>query len=110
MSERWITYLDSLLERQLANKLVVEAARNLWASLRKMHASITPPNARPTDDGGVRMSWTNNGRYLEVEIAADAATFEWFYRNTKARVSDGDDSIPITKTPPELASRVLELQ
>lgn len=109
VEERWLAYLKSLSERKLANEGVPTIAQQLWSRLRQLHGGITPPNARPTDDGGVRMSWTENGRYLEIEIAADHATFEWFYRDTKAEVSDGEDSIPVTETPSRLVSRLRDL-
>ena len=107
--ERWLAYLKSLSERKLANEGVSTVAQQLWYRLRQLDGAIRPPNARPTDDGGMRMSWTENGRYLEIEIAADAATFEWFYRDTSAKISDGDDAIPVTETPNQLLSRLRDL-
>ena len=107
--ERLLTYLKSLPERKLTEEGVSIAAQEVWHRLRHLLMRVVPPNARPTDDGGLRMSWTTNGRYLEIEIAVSAATFEWFYRDTKAQVSDGGENVPVAEIPASLLDRLREL-
>ncbi|MGH7486324.1 MAG: hypothetical protein ACRD3J_21410 [Thermoanaerobaculia bacterium] len=87
--ERWLAYLRSLPMRSLATENVAAATERLWSQLSdELDALIPPPNASPTDDGGVLMSWQRNGRHLEVEMMPDG-TYDWFYRH---RASDTDES------------------
>src|ERR1043166_7861703 len=86
-AERWCRYLRSLPERKLAVREAAAAAERLWILLTE-EMNVTPPNASPTDDGGILMSWTEHGHHLEIEINT-TGTYDWFYRH---RASDTTDS------------------
>ena len=87
--DRWHAYLSSLPLRHLATERAAAATEGLWNELsEELEAPIPPPNASPTDDAGVLMSWQLNGHHLEIEVMPDGA-YEWFYRH---RVSDMDES------------------
>lgn len=49
---------------------------------------LLPPNASPTDDGGILMSWTRGGHHLEIEVMPDAR-YEWFYRHRALDIAEG---------------------
>ena len=57
------------------------------ASFRSNRAAASP-NASPTDDGGLLMSWTRGGHHLEIEVMPDA-TYEWFYRHRAFDIAEG---------------------
>ena len=106
--ERWLRYLRSLPARGLASVSAAAAAERFWARLSEEVERATPPNASPTDDGGVLMSWTAHGHHVEVEIAT-SGTYEWFYRH---RASDTTDAgvIDDEGLPQELVEHVKQVQ
>ena len=78
--EQWLSYLRSLASRKLATPAVAVAAEHLWRGLRASVPAITRPNASPTDDGGLSMSWNLGKHYLEIEIRP-SSRYDWFYRD-----------------------------
>jgi len=107
VEERWSTYLNSLPARQLASEEVVDAARQLWRNIRQLYDRATPPNARPTDEGGLRWSWVSGGRYLEITLFL--ATYEWYFRDSNISLSDGDEEVPVTTVPAKLVDALRKL-
>jgi hypothetical protein len=85
--EQWLSYLRSLASRTLATPAVASAAGNLWRGLRAALPAITRPNASPTDEGGLSMSWNLGRHYLEIEIRP-SAKYDWFYRDRDLGRSD----------------------
>jgi hypothetical protein len=85
--EQWLSYLRSLASRKLATPAVAVAAENLWRRLRASVPAITRPNASPTDEGGLSMSWNLGRHYLEIEIRP-SAKYDWFYRDRDLGRSD----------------------
>lgn len=94
--ERWLRYLRSLPMRHLSTSTAAAASERLWTRLTEEIEAITPPNASPTDDGGVLMSWTRDA-HIEIEVMPDG-TYEWFYRhratNTTRSGQVNDESLP----------------
>lgn len=94
--ERWLIYLRSLPMRQLSSADASAAAERLWTRLTEEIDAITPPNASPTDEGGVLMSWTR-GAHVEIEVLGDG-TYEWFYRDRRSDTTRSgevaDESVP----------------
>jgi hypothetical protein len=70
--------------------------------MREEFEAITPPNASPTDDDGILMSWTCNGRHLEIEMMSDG-TYEWFYRHRASNTAEGGENNDETLAEPLLA-------
>ena len=95
-AERWVRYLRSLPPRHLTSEAAAAAAERFWTQLLEEVDSLTPPNASPTDEGGVLMSWTDKGHHVEVEFAP-TGEYEWFYRHRASNTTDGapveDESI-----------------
>lgn len=87
-SERWFRYLRSLPSRKLATSAAAAGAERLWVILKEELETVAPPNASPTDDGGVLMSWTHDGHHVEIEFTP-AGTYEWFYRHRISDTTDG---------------------
>jgi len=87
-TDRWFRYLRSLPARNLARPQAAAAAERLWERLTEEIASLTPPNASPTDDGGVLMSWMEHGYHVEIEVMPSGA-YEWFYRHRESDTTDG---------------------
>jgi hypothetical protein len=85
--EQWFSYLRSLARRQLATPAVAVAAEHLWRGLQASEPAITRPNASPTDEGGLSMSWNLGKHYLEIEIRS-SAEYDWFYRDRDLGCSD----------------------
>jgi hypothetical protein len=85
--EQWLAYLRSLASRKLASSVVALAAEHLWHGLRASVPPITRPNASPTDEGGLSMSWNLGRHYLEIEIRP-SAKYDWFYRDRDLGRSD----------------------
>ena len=86
--ERWARYLRSLPLRHLATAEASAASERLWVRLVEEVEQLLPPNASPTDDGGILMSWTRDGRHLEIEVMPDAS-YEWFYRHRALDIAEG---------------------
>lgn len=86
--ERWARYLRSLPLRNLATAESAAASERLWTRLTEEIEQLVPPNASPTDDGGILMSWTKSGHHLEIEVMPDAS-YEWFYRHRALDVAEG---------------------
>lgn len=97
--ERWQRYIKSLPMRHLATSAAAGTSERLWVQLAEEIERVSPPNASPTDEDGVLMSWTRNGHHLEIEVMNDGA-YEWFYRHRASNTTDGgsetDDIVPET--------------
>ncbi len=107
--ERWLSYLRSLASRQLASPAVAVAAEHLWLGLRASVPAITRPNASPTDEGGLSMSWNLGQHYLEIEIRP-SAKYDWFYRDRDLRRSDRQRAQTVEAAPTDvLKSRLIWL-
>jgi hypothetical protein len=92
--------------RQLASPNAAAASERLWTQLTEEIHDLTPPNASPTDEGGVLMSWTCDA-HVEIEVLLDG-TYEWFYRD---RRSDTTRSGEVTDEtlPDEVVVRLREV-
>jgi hypothetical protein len=104
--ERWLSYLRSLASRQLASPAVAVAAEHLWRGLRASVPAVTRPNASPTDEGGLSMSWNLGRHYLEIEVRA-SSKYDWFYRDRDLGRSDRQRGQPAEAAPTDaLKSRL----
>ncbi|MBV9494774.1 MAG: hypothetical protein JOZ54_11060 [Acidobacteria bacterium] len=96
---RWQRYIRSLPMRHLATSAAASTSERLWIQIAEEVDQVSPPNASPTDENGVLMSWTRSGHHLEVEVMNDG-TYEWFYRHRASHTDDGgsesDDIVPDT--------------
>jgi hypothetical protein len=92
-SEQWLAYLESLQHRGLATTQVIDTAVQLWRKIAGATPNVIPPNARPTEDNGLRLSWNRNGGYLEILVGADG-TFEWFYTDSNDAYESGEGLRP----------------
>lgn len=90
IKEQWTTYLKAINERGIVTALAAHAASAIWNAIARCLAAAVPPNARPTDDQGLRLSWNRAGRYIEILIAPDGS-FEWFYTDTNNAYEGGED-------------------
>jgi len=94
--ERWFRYLRTLPARHLASAAASAAAERFWVCLSEELERVSPPNASPTDDGGVLISWTERGHHVEVEFDP-TGSYEWFYRHRESDTADEgvveDDSV-----------------
>lgn len=107
---RWYTYVDTLSHRGLTSKEVADAARNVWRAIRSIAPTIPPPDASPTNSRGLLMSWDASGRFhLEIEILPDTS-YEWFYRERAADVSDGGEEANVDVLPEALVARLLNVK
>jgi hypothetical protein len=61
----------------------------LWQTIAGSAPSAIPPNARLTEDNGLRLSWNRNGGYLEILVGTDG-TFEWFYTDSNDAYESGE--------------------
>jgi hypothetical protein len=105
--ERWLEYLDSLPARGLASDRVSIVAVQLWNRLNEV-LPLPPPDASPTNGGGLLMSWDRNGRHVEIEIEGDAS-WEWFYRHRIADVSEAGTGTNVEQIPNELIACLMRL-
>lgn len=96
--ERWMSYIRSLADRELATAGVAVATEQLWLQLRKTVPTITRPNASPTDELGLSMSWNRDRHYLEIEVHP-SGEYDWFYRDRTDRLSDRQRSILVEAAP-----------
>lgn len=99
--ERWLSYLRSLASRQLATPAVAAAAEHLWCGLLASVPTITRPNASPTDEGGLSMSWNLGRHYLEIEIRP-SAKYDWFYRDRDLGQSDRQRAQTVDAAPSDV--------
>ena len=105
--ERWSRYLRTLPMRGLATADSAAMTERLWMRLAEELDHLIPPNASPTDDAGILMSWTQRGRHLEIEVMRDGS-FEWFFRHRAANISEGGVQEPDT-VPDELVARLRQV-
>jgi hypothetical protein len=107
--ERWLLYLRSLATRKLATPAVGAAAEHLWCGLLASVPAITRPNARPTDEGGLSMSWNLGRHYLEIGVRP-SAKYDWFYRDRDLGQSDRQRAQTVESAPTDvLKSRLIGL-
>jgi hypothetical protein len=105
--ERWLTYIESLDDKKLTTSAVVTTAESLWHTIAKSSKSIMPPNARPTDDEGLRLSWNRKNSYLEILISGDGM-YEWFYTDSN-NVFDSADGLSLESDPSALLEHIVRL-
>ena len=97
--QRWIDYVQSLSERDLVTPTVSTASRLLWKKLVSALPSAHPPDASPTEDGTLLMSWIRAEHHLEIEVLP-SGQYVWFYRNHELNQDDigkgesSDDLVP----------------
>lgn len=96
--ERWMSYIRSLAHRELATVGVAVATEHLWRRLRTAVPTITRPNASPTDELGLSMSWNRDRHYLEIEVHP-SGEYDWFYRDRTDRLSDRQRAQPVEAAP-----------
>jgi len=96
--ERWLSYIRSLAQRELATAGVAVATEHLWRQLRTAVPTITRPNASPTDELGLSMSWNRDRHYLEIEVHP-SGEYDWFYRDRTDRLSDRQRALPVEAAP-----------
>jgi hypothetical protein len=107
--EQWLSYLRSLASRKLATPAVAVAAEHLWSGLRAAVPAITRPNASPTDEGGLSMSWNLGRHYLEIEIRS-SSKYDWFYRDRDLGRSDRQRAQSVEAAPTdELKNRLIAI-
>jgi hypothetical protein len=99
--EQWLSYLRSLASRKLATPPVAVAAEHFWRRLRASVPAIARPNASPTDDGGLSMSWNLGRHYLEIEIRS-SSKYDWFYRDRDLGRSDRQRAQIVEEAPTDL--------
>lgn len=105
--DRLLAYLRSLPGRRLASEPVASVAEKLWRQIREALSHAVAPNCVPMDDGGLRFSWINDGRYLDAEIAA-SGRYEWFFRDRVAGITE-DGETSVEAAPSELLSHLRAL-
>lgn len=98
--ERWLTYVRSLSALNLAAVTVSVATEHLWRKLRATAPKLTLPNASPTDDLGLSMSWNLDRYYLEIEVLP-SGDYNWFYRDHDTRKGASENSQPVDAAPTE---------
>ncbi len=98
--ERWLSYIRSLSGRNLATVTVTNAAERLWRKLRIAVPTIALPNASPTDEFGVSMSWNLDRHYLELDVSP-FGDYDWYYRDRDNRTSSGESAQPVDAAPTE---------
>ena len=96
--ERWMSYIRSLAHRELATAGVAVATEQLWRQLRTAVPTITRPNASPTDELGLSMSWNRDRHYLEIEVHP-SGEYDWFYRDRTDRLSGRQRAQPVEAAP-----------
>lgn len=94
VEDRLLSYLRSLAGKNLTTETVAVIAEQLWMRIRTADPSVQPPNATPTEDDGLRMSWIRNGYYLAIEVHADAHS-TWYFRDTAARLSERGEIVSL---------------
>jgi hypothetical protein len=97
--ERWLSYLQSLARREPST--VPEAAEQLWLGLRASVPAISRPNASPTDDGGLSMSWNLGRHYLEIDTRP-SGEYDWFYRDRDLGRSDRQRAQAVEAAPTDV--------
>lgn len=105
---RWRAYLHSLGTRHLTSHDVASAAEQLWLTLAENAAPATPPDASPTNDGGLLLSWDRKGQHLEIEVLPDLS-YEWFYRERLADVTENDEAASVDVISHKLVQRLRQV-
>lgn len=105
--ERWLSYVRSLGARNLTTVVVAVATERLWRRLRTAIPRVTLPNASPTDDFGLSMSWNLDRHYLEIEVLP-SGDYDWYYRDRDARTNSSESAQPVDAAPTELLKALLQ--
>jgi hypothetical protein len=105
--EEWIAYLKSLDDRQLTTSSAVKTARGVWKAIVRSSSTILPPNARLTEDNGLRLSWNRAGRYVEILIGPDG-TYEWFYTDT-SNAYEGAEELTVSAPIDDVVARLHDM-
>jgi hypothetical protein len=101
---RWIDYIRSLSKGNLVATTVEHATDLLWRQLCQSLPSIYPPDASPTEDGTLLMSWLRDEHHFEIEVMP-SERYVWFYRNHELNrdyIGEGSPSEALT---PEFMER-----
>lgn len=107
IKQEWVTYLKAIDERQVAAALAVKTANGIWKAIARSSSTILPPNARLTEDSGLRLSWNREGRYVEILIRPDG-TYEWFYTDT-SDAYDGDEDLSVSAPIDQLLAHLRDM-
>jgi len=87
---RWSTYLKSIADRGVTTSEAAGTAQMLWKRIARRETNAPLPNARPTEEKGLRLSWNRAGCSLEILVNADGR-FGWFYTDTNDTYDAEDD-------------------
>lgn len=97
--ERWLSYLRALPQRDLTADAVNDAMELLWQDLRRSVPNIHPPDASPTDDRTLLMSWDRDQHHLEIEVMP-SGKYLWFYRDhdvNSDEIGEGAPAEPLSE-------------
>ena len=92
------------------DQVQARAFKDLWTYLRvALGPSLPVPQVEPAEDGAVKLSWSRDSYYAEIEVHAPddqhRCLHEWFIRDRRVDLHDGSDE-PEPSPPPR---RFLEL-
>lgn len=103
----WLAYLRKISDEQVVAPAAARTAIEIWGILTKDAPTVIPPNARPTEDDGLRLSWNRAGAYIEILVASDGAV-DWFYTDTNDTY-DGEDNLSIDASLDALVARLRDM-
>ncbi len=88
---RWLGYLDQLRTAVGAGDQLAHAGRTLWALIRETSPKAPVPSARLTEEGHLRMSWNQPGRYLEI-VLTGGDRYDWSFADPdRDTYADGEE-------------------
>lgn len=98
----WQAYLASLGERGLSPSHAREVSR-LWKQTCAVVGGLAEPQAAPTPEGALLLSWDNGDHHVDVEVF-DGGRLEWFYSHRSTGEHDGEegaleDGVPLRFVP-----------
>jgi hypothetical protein len=78
----WATFLDRLCAPPVGlSEAHADAVRLRWRQLKsRVGATVTPPQVEGGDDGQVKLAWSRDHFYANLEIYPDNSV-EWFFRD-----------------------------
>jgi hypothetical protein len=100
----WREFLRSLPDSDGVSVASVRAAEQLWVRLRAMNFSL--PDAIPTQNGGIFMSWDRDQYHLDITIGSTGFA-DWFFMDRTTQEYKNEDGILAPALPTATMSKEL---
>ncbi len=103
----WERYLDRLPEEGVGiTSQHVATFREFWKGLNvRLQARLPLPVTQPTDSGAIQLAWNRGSYCVEIDLYQDGS-YDWFFRDRKCNVIDGNPNSRASGLPKRFVERL----